>query len=164
VTETVAIIIFGAAVRPDGSPSPTLRRRVEAAFDFGQKQTSVLYIPTGAVGRFGPSEAQVMAGILKDLGVPNKNIQMEETGTDTLSSALACARLLHTHRGPVFVASSAYHLLRCVALLRLADCRAGACPPPPYPAAPGPFSRWYMRLRECAALPVDIISISLRKR
>jgi hypothetical protein len=31
------IVIFGAAVRPDGKPSQTLRHRVEAAARFGKR-------------------------------------------------------------------------------------------------------------------------------
>ena len=43
------IIIFGAAVRPDGSPSPALRRRVEAALRFGAGRGR------GAPGNSGPA-------------------------------------------------------------------------------------------------------------
>ncbi len=35
-----------------------------------------------------------MAALLAELGVPHGQITLEETATDTLSSALACARLL----------------------------------------------------------------------
>src|SRR5205823_2589452 len=54
---TAAIIIFGAAVRPDGSASPTLRRRVEAAARLGARLEAPLYLPTGARGRFGAAES-----------------------------------------------------------------------------------------------------------
>ena len=47
------IVIFGAAVRPDGSPSPTLRRRVEVAARFGAWLAEPIDLPTGAQGRFG---------------------------------------------------------------------------------------------------------------
>ena len=84
-------------------------------------------------------------------------ILVEPTGTDTLSSVLAVRRLLlaHGHQGPVFVATSAYHLPRCVLLLRLAGLPARACPPPPRPAAAYWRKRWYWRLREVPALPWD---------
>jgi uncharacterized SAM-binding protein YcdF (DUF218 family) len=158
-------VIFGAAVRPDGSPSTTLLRRVQAAAVFGRRFDDPLYVPTGAVGRFGPSEASVMAGLLRDLGVQGTSILREETGHDPLSSARAVARLLQTrgHAGPVFAVSSAYHLPRCILLLRMAGLPAHAGPPPPFPAAQQFRKRWYWRLRELAALPFDIaLMLALR--
>ena len=142
------IVIFGAAVLPGGEPSPTLRARVEAAFRCGGP--GARYLPTGAVGRHGPSEARVMAGLLERLGVPPGQIVLEETGVNTRSSARACAALLAAERGPVRVASSGYHLPRCRMLLRMAGIRAEACPPPP-----AQDRRWYWRLRECVALLAD---------
>jgi uncharacterized SAM-binding protein YcdF (DUF218 family) len=149
-----AIVIFGAAVRPDGTPSTTLRRRVEAAAAFGRRLPGVLYVPTGAVGRHGPSEASVMAALLRDLGVAAGQIVLEETATDTLSSVRAVRRLLGGRRA-VYAATSAYHLPRCVALLRLAGVPARACPPPRVRAARSFRRRWFWRLREGAALPYD---------
>jgi uncharacterized SAM-binding protein YcdF (DUF218 family) len=151
------IVIFGAAVRPDGSPSNTLRRRVEAAAAFGLRHPGAVYVPTGAVGRYGPSEASVMAGLLDGFRVPDSRVILEETGTDTLSSVLAVRRLVRTRRlaGRIYAATSAYHLPRCVLLLRLAGLRARPCPPPAFPAALGRRTRWWWRLRECAAIPWD---------
>jgi uncharacterized SAM-binding protein YcdF (DUF218 family) len=159
VTARAAIVIFGAAVRPDGSPSGTLRRRVAAAARFGEAMgAKPLYLPTGAKGRFGAAESSVMAALLREAhGVEPARILEEPTGTDTLSSAVACARMLRGagHAGPVLAASSAYHLPRCVLLLRLAGVPARAVPPPPVAAAPGWRKRWWWRLREVPALPYD---------
>ena len=151
------IVIFGAAVRPDGRASNTLRRRVDAAARYGRRFKAPLFIPTGAVGRFGGSEASVMGGLLRDFGVPESRLLLEESGTDTLSSVRAVRHLLRTRRitAPVFAASSAYHLPRCVLLLRLAGIPARACAPPEFPAAGNRALRWYWRLRELPATPYD---------
>jgi uncharacterized SAM-binding protein YcdF (DUF218 family) len=150
------IIIFGAAVRPDGSPSPMLRRRVEAAARFGQRHPDALYLPTGAKGRHGDAECTVMAGLLRGLGVPQDRILEEPTGTDTLSSAFACRDLLRGlgHAGPVHAATSRFHLPRCLLLLRLAGVAAR---PVPIGASVGDrwHRRWYWRLREVPAIPYD---------
>lgn len=167
MTAGPAIVIFGAAVRPGGTPSTALRRRVEAAFACGRRMPEVLYVPTGGIGRHGPAEAEVMAGLLRGMGVPDEAILREPTGTDTLSSVRAVARLLRERRAPVYAATSAYHLPRCVMLLRLAGLPAGACPPPPGPAARGRCRRWYWRLREGLALPYDaalLLALRLRGR
>jgi uncharacterized SAM-binding protein YcdF (DUF218 family) len=163
------IVIFGAAVRPDGAPSTTLRRRVEAASAFRARHAAPLFIPTGGVGRYGASEASVMADLLGALALPNATIVLEETGTDTLSSVRAVARIIR-ERGlsaPVYAATSRYHLPRCVLLLRMAGVRARACPPPAFPAAERLSRRWYWRLREVLALPFDLLlmaAIRLRGR
>jgi len=162
-----AIVIFGAAVRPDGRPSRALRRRVAAAAWFGRalaaRGETPLFVPTGGVGRHGPAEASVMAGLLRALGVPDAAILTEPTATDTLASVRAVRRLLAGRAGPVYAASSCYHLPRCVLLLRLAglDARAGAAPPGP--AAHDPWRRWRWRLREIPAVPYDaLLLLALR--
>ncbi|MBV9653516.1 MAG: YdcF family protein [Acetobacteraceae bacterium] len=152
-----AIVIFGAAVRRDGTPSQTLRRRVEAAAAFGARLPSPWYVPTGAVGRFGASEASVMADLLAALGVPPDRVLLEETATSTLSSVRAIRRMRDERGlcGPVFAATSVYHLPRCLMLLRLAGVAAQACPPPAFPASHALLMRWYWRGRELPAVLVD---------
>lgn len=152
---TTAIIIFGAAVRPDGSASPTLRRRVEAAARLGAGLQAPLFVPTGGQGRFGQPESRVMAELLTELGVPPDRILEEPTGTDTLSSARACVRLLHGHAGPVFAATSRFHLPRCLLVLRLLGLPARPVPIGGSARGAGLAQRWYWRLREVPAIPYD---------
>ena len=149
-----ALVIFGAAVLPDGGPSDTLRRRVEAAARFGERlDTLPLYVPTGGQGRHGPPEAVVMTALLLELGVTRHDVLAEPTGTDTLSSARAVANLLRGWEGPVLAVSSGYHIPRCVTLLRLLGLRAR--PGPQALPSPG-FRDWRWRLRELPALPYDV--------
>ncbi len=153
-----AIVIYGAAVRPGGVPSGTMRRRVEAALRCGAVLDAPLYLPTGGVGDHPPAEAEVMAGLLCEAGVASAQILIEPTGRNTLRSTLACARLLRQHGwggAVVHAATSAYHLPRTVMLLRLAGLDARGCTSPPGPASARLLPRWRWRLREAAALPVD---------
>jgi uncharacterized SAM-binding protein YcdF (DUF218 family) len=140
-----------------------LRKRVEAAVACGTRFAAPLYVPTGAKGRYGASEASVMAGLLQELGVPPERIVPEKTGTDTLSSVRAVARIIHD-RGlavPVHVATSGYHLPRCLLLLRMAGIAALACAPPA--SAEGLWQRWHWRVREAAAIPYDaVLMLGLR--
>ena len=159
-TPRAAIIILGAAVRADGSPSRALRDRVEAALAWGQAQAKLpLYVPTGGIGRHGPAEAEVMARLLMNAGVLAADILAEPTGTDTLSSAIACIRLLRAagHAGPVRLATHRYHLPRCLLLFWLGGVPALAAQPPPGPAATGQPRRWFWRLREVPAIPYDAV-------
>ena len=153
------IVIYGAAVRPGGVPSGTMRRRVEAALRLGATLEAPLYVPTGGVGDHPPAEAEVMARLLRAAGVADDHILVEPTGRNTLRSTLACARLLREHGlggAVVHAATSAYHMPRTVMLLRLAGLDARFAPPPPVPASARLLPRWRWRLREAAALPVDL--------
>jgi len=153
------IVIFGAAVRPGGRPSAMLRRRVEAAAAFGAQFSAPVFLPTGGVGRHGPSEASVMQALLVECGIVAERILLEETGTDTLSSARAVARLLRADgsAAPVFAASSTFHLPRCVLLLRLFGVPARAAGPPYVSAGSRSTTRAWWWLREAAALPYDLM-------
>lgn len=160
-----AIIVFGAGLRPDGTPTLTLTRRIDAALAFGRALPAAIYLPTGGVGRHGPSEARAMADALERAGIPTGSIILEETARDTFDSVLACRAILRqrAHRGAVYAATSAYHLPRCLLLLRLAGVRADAVPPPDVPAASDWGKRWYWRLREVPALPWDAVLMLLRR-
>lgn len=151
----MTILIFGAAVLPGGKPSTTLRRRVEAALAAARGHPGARFVPTGAAGRHGPSEASVMAGLLQESGVASDRILLEESGTDTLSSVRAICRLWREQRlqGHVMVATSAYHLPRCLILLCLLGIAARPCPPPREPSIRGQCYWW---LREVPALPYDV--------
>jgi vancomycin permeability regulator SanA len=153
----MTILIFGAAVLPDGTPSTTLRRRVEAALACAQGHPEAKFIPTGAIGRHGPSEASVMAGILTKSGVRSDRIHLEETGSDTLSSVRAIVRLLRESHASdrVMVATSPYHQPRCLVLLCLLGIAARPCPFPRGVTSASWIRRWYWRLREVPALPYD---------
>ncbi len=159
------IVIFGAAVKRGGVPSAALEQRVRAALGCAARNPGAWFLPTGGVGRHRPSEAAVMARLLRQAGVEPARIVPEENATDTLSSARACARLLRArgHRGRVLVATSTYHLPRCLALLRLAGFDARGCRPFAGPASHRFSVRWFWRLREAVALPYDLaIGVWLR--
>lgn len=153
-----AIVIFGAAVRPDGSPSRVLRLRAEAALAFGRGQERPLYLPTGGIGRHGPAEAAVVAGLLREAGIAEADILPEPTARDTLESVRAIRRLLAGWQGPVFAATSSYHQPRCVLLLRLAGFDAHACPVR-VPATRAWRRRWFWRAKEGLSLPWDVLLI-----
>ena len=100
-----------------------------------------------------------MRRVMLRLHVPADRIILEETATDTLSSVRAVRRLLEEHEftGTVYVATSKFHLPRCMILMRLAGFRAQACPPPKAPPSRRFAKRWFWRLRELPAIPTDVV-------
>lgn len=149
------IVVLGARVLPGGRPSGALRRRVAAALAAADPGTR--FLVTGAVGDHPPSEARVMAGLLRAAGVSEARIVLEETGTDTLSSLRACARLLREAGATEVIAcSDDYHLPRCRAVLRALGIRASAAPAHGARAAIG-TGRWLWALaREAGGAPWDV--------
>ena len=144
------IVIFGAAVRRDGGPSEVMRERVAAALRLGRTLDNPLYVPTGGVGRYGPAEAELMRELLLRGGVPAERIRPETEARNTIRSVRNVSRMLGSFPGPVYAATSGYHLPRCVLLLRIAGFRARPCPPLRWRAGP------YWWARETAGLPVDV--------
>ena len=158
------VVIFGAAVRKDGSPSGAMRDRVGAAVRFGRRLLPrPIYVVTGAQGRYGPPEAEVMAELLRARGIEPEHIVLETTGRNTLRSALAVAKLLQGVPGPVYAATSAYHMPRCVLLLGLTGLDAHRSPPSIGPASSRLYRRWWWRLREIPAIPVDTALLLWRR-
>ena len=164
MNEQPVIVIFGAAVRPDGSPSGAMRDRVGAAARFGQRLLPPpLFIVTGGQGRYGPPEAEIMAMLLEDRGVSRTRIMLEPTSANTVRSVIAVTRLVNCYRpgAAVYAATSAYHMPRCVLLLGAAGLDAHRSPPAIGPASSRLLRRWYWRLRDVPAIAVDVPLILL---
>lgn len=115
------LVIFGAAVRPDGSASGSLARRVEGALAIAAKLPNHRFIATGGVGRYGDAEARVISALLIQAGVAAPDIIIEARARDTFESALFCHALLNQRDDVELVipCSSSYHNPRCALLLRL---------------------------------------------
>jgi hypothetical protein len=47
------LVVFGAAIREDGSPTPTLRRRCENAVTFSRRFMMPYFLATGGAGSRG---------------------------------------------------------------------------------------------------------------
>nr|WP_298794887.1 YdcF family protein [uncultured Acetobacter sp.] len=142
------IIIFGAALRADGTPSPALQHRVQAAVLFGKQQRAHLYLATGGVPQNGLTEAAVMRRLLLENGVSAEAILEDHVATDTFDSVINCTKILkeqglegHT----LALTSSPYHLPRCLLLMRLAGWQVQAVPFP-FPVS-GQESWFLMALR-----------------
>lgn len=158
------VIIFGAALNPDGNPSVALLNRVHSALVFGAAHGPVVYIPTGGVPQNGQTEAAVMASCLLKAGVAPDTILPEPTAGDTFDSAIACTRLLrqaeYSTAQPIAVVSSPLHLPRCVLLMRLAGWKVQAVPfLRAQPHVPNMRKKLLRIAHECLALPWDALLV-----
>lgn len=154
------VIVFGAALYPDGSPRPALLARVQAALGFGARHSDSLYVVTGGVPQSGRTEADVMADLLLSAGVPEKAILREDRSADTCDSAIACTELLREqgYDGPVAVVTSDFHMMRCVAMLRALGWITVAVPAPSR-ADLSLGRRLWVHLREYPATVWDVLLV-----
>ncbi|EYD75439.1 hypothetical protein Rumeso_03009 [Rubellimicrobium mesophilum DSM 19309] len=76
-------LILGAAVWPDGAPSPTLRRRTLHAVALWRRGEVAALIPCGGLGTHPPSEAEAMRRLLLSEGVPPGAIHLEDRSRNT---------------------------------------------------------------------------------
>lgn len=148
-----AIVVLGAAVRPDGTPSPSLRRRIDHAKQLFDTGRAGFIVGSGGLGDFPPTEAKVIRDVLIAHGVPAKAIFQEGRSRSTFENAHFSIQLMRTHgiRHAVVVTDS-YHLLRSIITFRLLGMPATGSSP----RGGVGTSKWKWALyhvRECAALP-----------
>lgn len=114
------IIVLGGRVKPDGSMSLTLKRRTEKAFSAWQQNLSSRFIVCGGQGADEPfTEAHSMHQYLLQLGVPEEDIFLEDTSTNTYEN-LTNARQIMKENGMknALVVTSDYHVTRALWLCR----------------------------------------------
>lgn len=138
-TPRVAVVL-GAQVLPGGRPSGTLDARVRHAARLYAEGRVELLIPTGGLGERPPSEAEVMARILRAEGVPDAVMLLEDRALNTWDSALLVSKMARRLGiDGVLVVTDPLHCVRTVAAFEEAGLEAW-----PEPAYSSPMwrKRW----------------------
>ncbi|MHC5056744.1 MAG: YdcF family protein [Planctomycetota bacterium] len=143
------IVVYGARVYADGTPSLALADRVSAGVRLWREGRGRYLVMSGAVDPRDVSEPGAMKRIALDAGVPADAIVLDPTGANTWRSAVGASRLLARWKWRSSISVSHYfHLLR----IQMSARRAGLVS---Y-TSPAPMTRRLVRepyfvLRECAA-------------
>jgi uncharacterized SAM-binding protein YcdF (DUF218 family) len=147
------IIVLGAAVWPDGQPSPALSRRVAHAVQALRAEQGRRLLMTGGVGKHPPAEAHLMRQLALDAGVAASRILVEDQAISTLQSALRCSRILRQHGwSTALIVTDRYHLRRALLVFRSLGIQAFGSAPPGRLYSRKRWKRWYYRIRERFAL------------
>lgn len=127
--EVRVAVILGAQVLPGGRASKTLEARVRHGANLQRRGEVDLLIPTGGLGEHPPREAEIMARLLKEAGVPESAVLLEDRAVNTWESALLVAEISR-RRGirEVRAVTDPLHCPRTVRAFREAGLRAWAEP------------------------------------
>jgi uncharacterized SAM-binding protein YcdF (DUF218 family) len=150
---TRAAVVLGTQVLAGGRASRTLEARVRhAAVLYKQGKVSLL-VPTGGIGEHPPSEAEVMARILWEEGVPGDAVLLEDRALNTWDSAWLLAGMTDKLGiSSVVVVTDPLHCVRTVAAFRKAGLMAWAEPVYSSPMWRGKWLRRGQLVREIGAL------------
>ncbi len=158
-----AAVVLGAQVLPGGWPSRTLRVRALFAARLYSQEVVRLVIPSGGVGKHPPSEAAVISEVLRNAGVPDGDILLEEQGRTTRESARLVAELARARGiGSVLVVTDPLHCVRAVSAFEEVGLSAAAAPVYDSPMWRSPVLRRGQFVREMGAI-VWYMARSLRQ-
>lgn len=149
-------VVLGAQVRAGGVPSRTLAARARHAgrlYVCGRLGRNARVIVSGGVGEHPPSEAEAMARILVEQGVPETEILREAASHSTRQSAhyvAALARELDI--GEVVVITDPLHCVRAASAFRHEGLTAYPEPAPESPMWREPGERRAQFIREAGAV------------
>jgi vancomycin permeability regulator SanA len=77
------VVVFGAEVHADGSPSFVLMDRMDTAIRLYKDRRVKRLVVSGAVGVSGYNEALVMRDMAVKAGVPRKDVVVDSAGVNT---------------------------------------------------------------------------------
>ncbi len=114
-----AILVLGAKVNLDNSPSDPLYQRTLAAVNLYAKKKADYIITTGGVGLGSISEAKIGAEVASGLGVPNDKILEESNSHNTFQNVDEGRKVSREHNiKSVIVISDRFHVARGVMTAR----------------------------------------------
>lgn len=111
-TQADAILVLGASVLPDGTPSDILADRLEVAADLYLAGAAPVVIASGDNRDSHYNESDAMKRYLESLGVPSEAIAVDHAGYDTYGSVYR-ARYAYG-ADSLLVVTQAYHLYRAL--------------------------------------------------
>ncbi len=146
-------VVLGTQVLPGGRASRTLEARVRHAARLYKEGEVSLLVPTGGLGEHPPSEAEVMARILRAEGVPEGDVLLEDGALNTWDSARLVTGIVGKFGvKSVVVVTDPVHCVRAVAAFRKVGLKASAEPVYSSPMWRGKWQRRGQLVREIGAL------------
>ena len=144
------ILIFGAGVRPDKSPSPMLSDRLDEGVRLYNEGIAKKIIVSGDHGEVDYDEVNVMKNYLVAAGVPSEDIFMDHAGFSTYESVYRAKEVFGAQK--IIMVTQKYHIYRALFIAKSLGIDALGAPSDPRAYA-GAFAR---NVREWIARDKDI--------
>ena len=146
------VVVLGAQIYRDGSPSPVLQWRLDAACAYLRENPGTRCIVSGGQGSNEPfPEAQGMAAYLRQQGIAAERVIEEPRSVNTLQNITYSMALMDVPSPRVGIVTNNFHVYRAVRIARKAGLR-DACGIASY------STPWYLPnnlLREALGLVKD---------
>ena len=110
--EPECIMVLGAAVNPDGTPSQMLKDRLETAIALYHMGVAPKLLLTGDNGQMEYNEVQVMKNFAVDRGVAEEDIFLDHAGFSTYDSVYRASYVFGVES--MVVVTQEYHLYRAL--------------------------------------------------
>ncbi|MPQ44572.1 SanA/YdcF family protein [Clostridium tarantellae] len=111
-----AIIVLGAGVRNDGTPSDILQDRLDTALDVHDKNISDTFLLTGDHGNVDYNEVGVMKKYIMQYGVKEHRVFLDHAGFNTYDSMYRAKEIFKVKKA--IIVTNEYHLPRALYLAR----------------------------------------------
>lgn len=106
------VLVLGAKVRADGSPSYMLRDRLELGIRLYQEGAAPKLLLSGDHGQAEYDEVNVMKEYALKAGVPEEDLFLDHAGFSTYDSVYRAKEIFQAER--IVVATQGYHLYRAL--------------------------------------------------
>lgn len=106
------IIVLGAGVRPDGTPSPMLQDRLDKAIELYENGVADKIIVSGDHSDVYYDEVNTMKNYMIDKGVPSEAVYMDHAGLSTYDSMYRAANVFGVESA--VIVTQKYHMYRAV--------------------------------------------------
>lgn len=110
--EADCILVLGAGVHTDGSPSNMLEDRLLRGIELYEEGASEKLLMSGDHGRKNYDEVNVMKQFAMDRGVPSEDIFMDHAGFSTYESMYRAGGVFQADK--VIIVTQKYHLYRAL--------------------------------------------------
>ena len=152
------VIVLGAQVRPDETPSSVLQYRLDAAVSYLRENPQTTCIVSGGQGPNEPiAEADCMATYLQQRGVDPARTIREDRSTNTMENIANSMALMSSPSARVGIVTNNFHVFRAMRIAQKAGL-ANACGISAYST---PFYLPNNMLRETMGIVKDFLAGNL---
>ena len=106
------IIVLGAGVRSDGSPSPMLQDRLNTGIELYENGVSDKILMSGDHTKKGYDEVNIMKDYAINKGIPSENVFMDHAGISTYDSIYRAKEIFLAEK--ILIVTQEYHLYRAL--------------------------------------------------